>query len=131
MNVATGGARMDACRSRPSREGRMKLVGLGGGIGSGKSTVSLLLAESGAAIVDADLIARKVVEPGTPALAELADRFGNGVLAADGSLNRQALADIVFKDPEALKALNGITHPAIGREMVAQVVDLASLVEGA
>ena len=99
----------------------MKLVGLGGGIGSGKSTVSLLLAESGAAIVDADLIARKVVEPGTPALAELADRFGNGVLAADGSLNQQALADIVFKDPEALKALNGITHPAIGREMVAQV----------
>ena len=99
----------------------MKLVGLGGGIGSGKSTVSLLLAEYGCAIVDADLIARQVVEPGRPALAAIADRFGNGVLADDGSLKRQALADIVFADPEQLKVLNGITHPAIGAEMIAQV----------
>ena len=99
----------------------MKLVGLGGGIGSGKSTVSLLLAEYGCAIVDADLIARQVVEPGKPALAAIVEHFGPGVVNDDGSLKRQALADIVFKDPEQLKALNGITHPAIGLEMVAQV----------
>lgn len=99
----------------------MKLVGLGGGIGSGKSTVSLLLAEYGAAIVDADLIARQVVEPGTPSLAAIAERFGPSVIGPDSTLQRQALADVVFKDPEALKALNAITHPAIGREMVAQV----------
>lgn len=99
----------------------MKLVGLGGGIGSGKSTVSLLLATYGAVIVDADVIARQVVEPGTSALAALTGRFGPGILTSDGSLQRQALADIVFTDPEALKALNAITHPAIALEMVAQV----------
>ncbi len=99
----------------------MKLVGLGGGIGSGKSTVSLMLAEYGCAIVDADLIARQVVEPGKPALAGIVGHFGPEVLADGGSLNRQALANVVFQDPEQLKALNAITHPAIGTEMVAQV----------
>ena len=99
----------------------MKLVGLGGGIGSGKSTVSVLLRGYGAAIVDADLIARQVVEPGTDGLRRIVERFGSGVVAADGSLLRQALADVVFKDPDALKALNAITHPAIASEMVAQV----------
>jgi dephospho-CoA kinase len=99
----------------------MKLVGLGGGIGAGKSTVSVLLKGYGATIVDADVIARQVVEPGTTALQTIAERFGAGVLTADGALDRQALADIVFRDPEALKDLNAITHPAIAREMVAQV----------
>jgi dephospho-CoA kinase len=92
----------------------MKLVGLGGGIGSGKSTVSELLADRGAVIVDADKIAREVVEPGGPAYAGIIDRFGDGVLNDDRTLNRAALAAIVFTDAAALKDLNAITHPAIG-----------------
>ncbi len=95
----------------------MILVGLTGGIGSGKSTVSELLAAKGAVIIDADAITREVQLPGSPVVAELAERFGSEVVAADGSLVRQALANIVFADPEALKALNAIVHPAVGREM--------------
>lgn len=90
------------------------LVGLTGGIGSGKSTVAASLAARGAAVVDADRIAREVVEPGGAAYAALVERFGPGVLQADGSLDRQALADVAFNDPAALEDLNGITHPAIG-----------------
>lgn len=89
-------------------------VGLTGGIGSGKSTVSALLADRGALVIDYDLLAREVVEVGAPALAAIVDRFGPGVLHADGSLNRPALADIVFADDEARRDLEGITHPAIG-----------------
>ncbi len=99
----------------------MKLIGLGGGIGAGKSTVSNMLRSRGAVIVDADLVARQVVEPGTPALAAIAERFGQQVLQADGSLNRAGLAGIVFHDKEALAALNSITHPAIGAEMRRQI----------
>jgi len=88
-------------------------MGLTGGIGSGKSTVSRLLAELGAVIVDADQIAREVVEPGTPGLAAVVDAFGQDVLAADGSLNRPALAAIVFSDPEARGRLDGIVHPLV------------------
>ncbi len=98
----------------------MKLVGLTGGIGAGKSTVSLLLTEFGAVIVDADLIARAVVAPGSAGLVAIAERFGTEVLLADGALNRPALASIVFGDPEALAALNAITHPAIAVEVNAQ-----------
>jgi dephospho-CoA kinase len=98
----------------------MKLVGLTGGIGAGKSTVSLRLTELGAVIVDADLIARAVVAPGSAGLAAIVERFGAGVLLADGALNRPALAAIVFADPDALSALNGITHPAIAVEVGAQ-----------
>jgi len=90
------------------------LVGLTGGIGSGKSTVAAALAGRGAALVDADQIAREVVEPGGAAYAQLVERFGPGVLRADGTLDRQALADVAFNDPAALEDLNGITHPAIG-----------------
>ncbi|HVA75130.1 MAG TPA: dephospho-CoA kinase [Acidimicrobiales bacterium] len=90
------------------------LVGLTGGIGSGKSTVAAALAGRGAAVVDADQIAREVVEPGGAAYAQLVERFGPGVLRADGTLDRQALADVAFNDPAALEDLNGITHPAIG-----------------
>ena len=90
------------------------LVGLTGGIGSGKSTVAAALAGRGAALVDADQIAREVVEPGGAAYAPLVERFGPGVLRADGTLDRQALADVAFNDPAALEDLNGITHPAIG-----------------
>jgi dephospho-CoA kinase len=101
----------------------MKLVGLGGGIGSGKSTVSTYLASKGAVVVDADVVARQVVEPGTAALAAIRERFGPDVLAADGSLIRAALAKIVFADPDALQALNAITHPAIGVEINRQVAE--------
>lgn len=95
----------------------MILVGLTGGIGSGKSTVSGLLQARGAVIIDADAIVREVQQPGSPVLAELAQKFGPDVLAEDGSLDRQAVANIVFTDPDALKSLNAIVHPAVGREM--------------
>jgi len=89
-------------------------VGLTGGIGSGKSTVSALLAGHGAVVIDYDQLARDVVAPGSPALVEIAERFGDAVIAPDGTLDRPALGSIVFGDPEALAALNAITHPAIG-----------------
>ncbi len=88
-------------------------VGLTGGMGSGKSTVADLLVERGAVLIDADRIARQVVEPDGPAFGPLVDRFGPGILTAEGLLDRAALAAIVFPDPEALTALNAITHPAI------------------
>jgi dephospho-CoA kinase len=94
------------------------LVGLTGGIGSGKSTVSAMLAERGAVVIDADVIAREVVEPGQPAYAAVAERFGPGVVAADGTLDRAAIAAIVFNDRDALKDLEAITHPAVGARMV-------------
>ena len=101
----------------------MILVGLTGGIGSGKSTVSELLRARGAVIIDADAITREVQLPGSPVLLELAERFGGEVIAADGSLERQVLANIVFADPEALKALNAIVHPAVGREMNRRMIE--------
>ena len=100
----------------------MILVGLTGGIGSGKSTVSAALARRGAVIVDADAVVREVQQPGSPVLAKIAERFGDHVLAADGTLDRAAVASIVFTDPEALKALNGIVHPAVGVEMNRRVL---------
>lgn len=92
------------------------LVALTGGIGSGKSTVATLLAARGALIVDLDAIARAVVEPGTPALAQIVERFGPGILTPDGHLHRPALAAVAFADDESRQALNGITWPAIGEE---------------
>lgn len=87
--------------------------GLTGGIGSGKSTVASLLRDRGAYIVDADAIARAILEPGTPGLIQVVDAFGAGVLEQDGSLNRPALAAEVFGNAEALAKLNEITHPKI------------------
>ncbi|UAJ77906.1 dephospho-CoA kinase [Leifsonia sp. ZF2019] len=98
----------------------MQLIGLTGGIASGKSTIASRLAEHGAVIVDADRIAREVVEPGRPALAAIAERFGPGVIAADGSLDRPALGAIVFADEESRLALNEITHPAVLAESTAR-----------
>ncbi|MEV5594325.1 dephospho-CoA kinase [Streptomyces sp. NPDC052496] len=92
----------------------MLKVGLTGGIGAGKSEVSRLLASYGAVIVDADKIAREVVEPGTPGLAAVTAEFGTDVLSADGTLNRPRLGEIVFSDPERLQALNAIVHPLVG-----------------
>lgn len=99
----------------------MIVVGLTGGIGAGKSTVSRLLAERGAVIVDADAITRELQAPGQPVLAAIVERFGPGVVAPDGTLHRQALADIVFNDPAALKDLNGIVHPAVGAETARRI----------
>ncbi|MFJ3629478.1 dephospho-CoA kinase [Streptomyces albidoflavus] len=92
----------------------MLIVGLTGGIGAGKSEVSRLLVEHGAHLVDADRIAREVVEPGTPGLAAVVEAFGESVLAADGSLDRPKLGEIVFADPERRAVLNGIVHPLVG-----------------
>jgi dephospho-CoA kinase len=93
-----------------------RLVGLTGGIGSGKSTVAALLRAKGATVVDADEVARAVVEPGEPALAALLERFGEGILDGDGRLDRPKLAAIAFADDEGRKALGDITWPAIGEE---------------
>lgn len=95
----------------------MILLGLTGGIGSGKSTVSALLAERGAVIIDADAITRELQAPGAPLLDTLAERFGRGIIDEHGALNRPALAAIAFGDPEALKDLNKIVHPAVAAEM--------------
>jgi len=97
------------------------LVGLTGGIGSGKSTVAALLARRGAVVVDADAVARSVVEPGTAALAGLVARFGEGVLGADGALDRPKLAELAFADEESRKDLEAITHPAINTEFLRQM----------
>jgi dephospho-CoA kinase len=99
----------------------VRLIGLTGGIASGKSTVARMLASRGAFVIDADVIARSVVEPGKPAFAEIVARFGAGVLAADGSIDRPALAAIVFADEQARLDLNAITHPRVLEEMWALV----------
>lgn len=97
------------------------VIGLTGGIGSGKTMATNHFAKLGITIVDADLASRVVVEPGQPALREIANRFGPDVLTADGSLNRAALRTIVFADPEARKALERITHPRIAEEIARQL----------
>lgn len=91
----------------------MLSVGLTGGIGSGKSEVTKRLAGHGAVVIDSDVLAREVVEPGTPGLAAVIAEFGSGVLAADGSLDRARLAAIVFADPGRLTKLNAIVHPLV------------------
>jgi len=99
----------------------MIVVGLTGGIGSGKSTVSRLLADRGAVIVDADAIVHQLQEPGQPLLDELAERFGDDIIDADGALDRAKLATAVFEDAEAVKDLNAIVHPAVRAEIVRRV----------
>ena len=109
----------------------MLRVGLTGGIGSGKSTVAATLASLGAVVVDADAVAREVVEPGTPALAAIRDRFGESLVGADGRLDRPGLGRVVFGDEAALRDLEGITHPAIWArtaELVAAAPDDAVVV---
>lgn len=93
----------------------MLLVGLTGGIGSGKSTVARMLEERGAVVFDADALARKAVEPGTPGHQAVVERFGANVLAPGGELDREALASIVFADPAARRDLEAIVHPEVRR----------------
>ena len=99
----------------------MKLVGLTGGIGAGKSSVSARLAAKGAVIVDADAIVREVQAKGTPVFDAIVERFGPGVVGPDGERDRPALAAIVFPDPEALKELNALVWPAVGVEVQRRV----------
>jgi len=105
------------------------LVGLTGGIGAGKSTVSALLAGHGAEIIDADAIVRELQEPGSPVLAQMAERFGAHVILDDGSLDRAAVAAVVFGDSEEARAaradLNGIVHPALQREIRSRIEALS------
>ena len=104
----------------------MLRVGLTGGIGSGKSSVSALLASHGAVVIDYDKLAREAVEPGSAALEAIAERFGPDVIASDGTLDRPALGALVFADAGALADLNGITHPAIGRLAAARQAGAAA-----
>jgi dephospho-CoA kinase len=99
----------------------MLLVGLTGGIGSGKSTVARLLERRGAVVIEADGLAREVVEPGTPGFARVVDAFGPGVVAADGTLDRAALAGIVFEDAERRRELETIVHPEVARRFAEEV----------
>jgi dephospho-CoA kinase len=99
----------------------MRVLGLTGGIGSGKSLVAQIFRDLGAEVIDADQLAREVVEPGQPALQEIAATFGRQVLLPDGRLDRGALAGIIFSDPTARAKLNAITHPPIRERMEALV----------
>ena len=102
------------------------LVGLTGGIATGKSTVSHMLRGLGAEIIDADLLAREVVEPGRPAWHEIVGEFGRDVVSPDGTLDRKKLGAIVFTDPERRKRLEAITHPAIRAAVQARLDELAA-----
>jgi dephospho-CoA kinase len=101
------------------------LIGLTGGIASGKTVVARRLAEHGAVHIDADELARLVVEPGEPALAEIEREFGSEIIGGDGRLDRAALASIIFVDPERRAALNAVTHPAVKRR-AAQLISEAT-----
>ncbi len=104
----------------------MRVVGLTGGIATGKTTFADALRARGVPVVDADALARAAVAPGTPALAEIARAFGPGALAADGTLDRKAVAAVVFADPDARRRLEAITHPAVRRAMAEETARLAA-----
>ncbi len=103
----------------------MRLIGLTGGIGSGKSSVSAALARRGALVVDADAIVHELQRPGTEVFAEMVERFGAGIVAADGTLDRPAVAAIVFNDPQALSDLGSIVHPRVHAEIERRVSEAA------
>jgi dephospho-CoA kinase len=105
---------------------RFLLVGLTGGIATGKSTVSAMLARRGAVVIDADVLAREVVEPGQPALAEIVREFGRDVLQPDGTLDRKRLGAVVFGDPDRRRRLEAITHPAIRERFARRLAGLMS-----
>lgn len=109
----------------PDRVVGVYLIGLTGGIASGKSTVARRLVEHGAVHIDADDLARRVVAPGKPALAAIVDEFGPGVLRSDGTLDRAKLGELVFADEAARAKLNAIVHPAV-RELSAKLIERAA-----
>jgi dephospho-CoA kinase len=104
----------------------MIAIGLTGGIGSGKSTVGSMLVGRGAVLIDADEIAREVVQPGRPANAKVIERFGDAVVAPDGSLDRKALAAVVFNDPVCLSDLEAIVHPEVRAEVLTRLAALGA-----
>lgn len=112
--------------SRASRPFALPVVGLTGGIASGKSTVAASLARRGVPVVDADALAREVVRPGTPTLAEIIRRFGPEVVGPDGALDRARLAAVVFADPSRRAELEAVVHPAIHREATARIAAAAA-----
>lgn len=101
-----------------------RLIGLTGNIATGKSTARKILVDLGAIAIDADEVAREVVKPGQPALAEITRIFGHEVIQADGTLDRRALAAIVFRDPEKLRLLEAVTHPAVRAEIANRIARL-------
>jgi dephospho-CoA kinase len=103
----------------------MLLVGLTGGVATGKSTVARMFQQCGAAIIDADALARDVVQPGKPAWRDIVGRYGGGVLQPDRTLNRHALAEVVFGHPRELAALNAIVHPRVAKEQRRLVREIA------
>ncbi len=111
----------DAGRGHEADVPRQIVIGLTGPIGCGKSTVARWLADRGAWVVDADVLARGATDPGSPALPAIRDRFGEGVFAGDGTLDRGALAAIVFSDPEALADLESIVHPSVHLRILAEL----------
>ena len=102
----------------------MRVIGLTGGIASGKSTAARVLAELGARVIDADAIAREIVAPGQPALAEIVQTFGREMLLPDGTLDRKHMGAVVFADADKRRALNAITHPRIAMETQARLARL-------
>ena len=102
----------------------MQAIGLTGGIATGKSTVSAILQEAGAIIIDADEIARKLVKKGLPAYQEIVDHFGTAILLPNGEINREVLGEIIFNDPHKKKLLNSIVHPRVERELNRQLKQL-------
>jgi dephospho-CoA kinase len=101
------------------------MLGLTGGIGSGKSTVDALLEAKGAVVLDADAMVKQLQQPGMPVFDAMVERFGPGIVGEDGALDRAAVAEIVFNDPDALKDLNGIVHPAVGERINQRLTELA------
>jgi dephospho-CoA kinase len=124
LTLLTGHPTLAAAKVlQPEFQPSMLLVGLTGNVASGKSTVARLLAERGATIIDADVLARRAVEPGSPALEAIVARWGSQILLPDGALDRAALRQIVFNEPEALEALNRIVHPEVERLRVLAVAE--------
>ena len=112
---------------RPASVAAVLLVGLTGGIGSGKSTVSDALARRGAVVIDADRIVHELQVPGQQVFAEMVERFGDGIVRPEGTLDRQAVADIVFNDAQALADLGAIVHPRVRDELTRRVLEQGEL----
>jgi dephospho-CoA kinase len=119
-------SRVPAQHPTPKTQHPVLVVGLTGGIASGKTTVSRMFGELGAVVIDADQHGREVVEPGEPALAEIVRAFGTGYLLPDGTLNRRALGDRVFGHPADLSCLNRITHPRISEQLCKKITHVAN-----